>query len=81
MFCTDPVEPNKLIEAAKHENVNITHALTTHHHADHAGGNDKIAAAIKGIHVLGGDDRIPAMTKKVLLLFSPLLYPYCHSED
>jgi len=64
-FVVDPYDPNKLIERAEKENATITHALTTHHHNDHAGGNDKIASAIKGIEVYGGDDRIPAITKKV----------------
>jgi len=64
-FVVDPVEPNKLIETAKKENATITHALTTHHHHDHAGGNAAIAQAIKGIEVYGGDDRIPALTNKV----------------
>lgn len=64
-FAVDPVEPAKTIEAAKKENVTITHALTTHHHSDHAGGNEKLAGSVKGVEVVGGDDRIPAMNKKV----------------
>jgi len=64
-FAVDPVEPNKLLERAEAEQVTVTHALTTHHHHDHAGGNEKLATQVKGIEVFGGDDRIPAMTKKV----------------
>ena len=76
----DPVEPEKTLAAAKQENATITHALTTHHHSDHAGGNEKLAGAVKGVQVVGGDDRIPAMNKKVLfilflfLLFLPFLF-------
>jgi len=64
-FVVDPVEPQKLLDLAKKENVTVTHALTTHHHNDHAGGNKELASLVKGIEVLGGDDRIPAITKKV----------------
>jgi glyoxylase-like metal-dependent hydrolase (beta-lactamase superfamily II) len=44
--------------------------LTTHHHDDHAGGNEKLAEAVKGIEVVGGDDRIPALNKKVYIFSS-----------
>lgn len=47
--------------------VNLTQVLTTHHHWDHAGGNEKLVKAFKGaaLTVYGGDDRIGAMTQKV----------------
>jgi len=64
-FVVDPVEPDKLHELAKKESAHVTHALTTHHHHDHAGGNSKLAPIFPGIQVIGGDDRIPALTKKV----------------
>ncbi|KAL7746379.1 hypothetical protein RI367_008309 [Sorochytrium milnesiophthora] len=60
----DPVEPDKVIKAAQHHDVQLTHILTTHHHADHAGGNAKLASMIKPT-VVGGDDRIPALNKTV----------------
>lgn len=62
------MEPEKTLAAVKHENATLTHALTTHHHHDHAGGNEKLAGLVKGIEVVGGDDRIPAMNKKVIKL-------------
>jgi len=64
-FVVDPAEPEKVIEAAKREKVQITTVLTTHHHWDHAGGNEKISELISGLTILGGDDRIPALTNKV----------------
>jgi len=64
-FVVDPVEPQKLIDTAHKENATITHALTTHHHHDHAGGNKELASSVKDIQIFGGDDRIPALTKKV----------------
>lgn len=54
-----------MIEAAKKENATITHILTTHHHSDHAGGNEEISKLVKEVNVLGGDDRIPALSSKV----------------
>ena len=32
---------------------------------DHAGGNEKLAAAFPGVPVIGGDQRIPALTRTV----------------
>lgn len=62
----DPVEPEKCIALAQKENVKLTHVLTTHHHSDHAGGNDKISKLVDGIVISGGDDRIRALNKKVV---------------
>ena len=32
---------------------------------DHAGGNEKLVSLVTGLAVLGGDDRIGALTRKV----------------
>jgi len=61
----DPVEPEKCLNALKEENVKLTHILTTHHHWDHAGGNEEMCKLVKGLTVCGGDDRIGALNKKV----------------
>jgi len=61
----DPVEPQSVVKAVEEENVKLTAILTTHHHWDHAGGNEKMAAAVSGLTVYGGDDRIGALNKKV----------------
>lgn len=60
----DPVEPNKVLDAVKKEGVKLTSVLTTHHHWDHAGGNEKLVQKGK-LTVYGGDDRIGALTNKV----------------
>ena len=42
--------------------------LTTHHHADHSGGNAALAAALPGLPIVGGaaeDGRVPAATRLV----------------
>ena len=49
----DPVEPAKVIAAAEAEGVTISHVLTTHHHWDHAGGNNEIKGLVPGIRVVG----------------------------
>lgn len=38
----DPVDPDSVLQAVKDEEVNLTKILTTHHHWDHAGGNEKL---------------------------------------
>lgn len=55
-----------MVQAAKKEDATITHVLTTHHHGDHAGGNEAISKMIKDVKVLGGDERIPALNTKVI---------------
>lgn len=49
----------------KKHRVKLTTVLTTHHHWDHAGGNEKLLKLEPGLKVYGGDDRIGALTHKV----------------
>eukprot|EP00842_Homolaphlyctis_polyrhiza_P003697 jgi/Hompol1/4328/HPOL_007085-RA len=66
--CVDPAEADRFLAsvASLRPQANIQTLLTTHHHADHSGGNKAVAAAIPGIKVVGGDaDRIPAITQIV----------------
>ena len=45
--------------------VKIVAVLTTHHHWDHAQGNEEMAKSIEGLRVYGGDERMkPALTHK-----------------
>ena len=60
----DPVEPDKLVHVLD-KRYNLVSALTTHHHWDHSGGNEKLSKMFPGIPFYGGDDRIPALTHKV----------------
>ncbi|XP_041603400.1 hydroxyacylglutathione hydrolase, mitochondrial isoform X3 [Vulpes lagopus] len=64
----DPVQPQKVVEAVKKHGVRLTTVLTTHHHWDHAGGNEKLVKLEPGLKVCGGDDRIGALTQKVMHL-------------
>ncbi|KAM7275618.1 hypothetical protein ACFE04_017484 [Oxalis oulophora] len=62
----DPVEPEKVLEVAKQHGANLKLVLTTHHHWDHAGGNEKIKELVPGIKVLGGSiDNVKGCTDKV----------------
>ncbi|XP_057171513.1 hydroxyacylglutathione hydrolase, mitochondrial isoform X2 [Ursus arctos] len=61
----DPVQPQKVVETVKKHGVKLTTVLTTHHHWDHAGGNEKLVKLEPGLKVCGGDDRIGALTHKV----------------
>ncbi|XP_072931769.1 hydroxyacylglutathione hydrolase, mitochondrial [Epargyreus clarus] len=61
----DPVEPKTVLKAIEEHGVNLTTVLTTHHHWDHAGGNEDLVKLRPGLKVYGGDDRIGALTKKV----------------
>jgi len=36
----DPAEPTEVLNVVKREGVELTSLLTTHHHWDHAGGNE-----------------------------------------
>jgi len=61
----DPVDPDSVIKAVEEEGVKLTTVLTTHHHWDHAGGNKEIVSKVPDLVVIGGDDRIDGVTRKV----------------
>ncbi|XP_069503383.1 hydroxyacylglutathione hydrolase, mitochondrial isoform X1 [Ambystoma mexicanum] len=61
----DPVQPQKVVDAVKKHGVKLTTVLTTHHHWDHAGGNEKLVKLVSGLKVYGGDSRVGALTQKV----------------
>ncbi|XP_056389428.1 hydroxyacylglutathione hydrolase, mitochondrial isoform X2 [Hyla sarda] len=61
----DPVQPQKVVDAVKKHGVNLTSVLTTHHHWDHAGGNEKLVKMVPGLKVYGGDSRVGAVTQRV----------------
>ncbi|KAM3959200.1 hydroxyacylglutathione hydrolase tenzing norgay [Aphomia sociella] len=61
----DPVEPKTVLKAVQDNGLKLTTVLTTHHHWDHAGGNEDLVKMHPGLQVYGGDERIGALTKKV----------------
>ena len=60
---------SQLVETIKREGLTLTTILTTHYHADHAGGNHKmlqLMGARQGqIKVVGGDRSLQALTHPV----------------
>ncbi|KAK4579775.1 hypothetical protein RGQ29_029440 [Quercus rubra] len=62
----DPVEAEKVVQFAKQHGVLLKFVLTTHHHWDHAGGNEKIKELVPDIKVYGGSlDNVKGCTDKV----------------
>ncbi|KAM7494689.1 hypothetical protein LguiB_029298 [Lonicera macranthoides] len=62
----DPVEPEKVLQVAKDNGVDLKLVLTTHHHWDHAGGNEKIKDLVPGLKIYGGSiDNVKGCTNKV----------------
>lgn len=61
----DPYTPSVVLDAVEKAGVTVTQVLTTHHHHDHAGGNAELSGLKPGMTFYGGDDRIPALNKKV----------------
>lgn len=68
----DPVEPDRVLEVVKQEGVQLNQVLTTHHHWDHAGGNEALYQRFREnadwgeLRVYGGDDdRIDRLTHRV----------------
>eukprot|EP00933_Yihiella_yeosuensis_P084786 TRINITY_DN9945_c1_g1_i1.p1 TRINITY_DN9945_c1_g1~~TRINITY_DN9945_c1_g1_i1.p1 ORF type:complete len:257 (+),score=47.11 TRINITY_DN9945_c1_g1_i1:55-825(+) len=50
----DPAEAHIVLARAQEEGVQIVAVLTTHHHGDHAGGNNEMVKQVPGIKVYGG---------------------------
>lgn len=42
----DPYDASKISDAVKEQRVNVTNLITTHHHADHSGGNSKFVSTM-----------------------------------
>eukprot|EP01113_Clastostelium_recurvatum_P025152 TRINITY_DN3022_c0_g2_i1.p1 TRINITY_DN3022_c0_g2~~TRINITY_DN3022_c0_g2_i1.p1 ORF type:complete len:354 (-),score=79.43 TRINITY_DN3022_c0_g2_i1:58-1119(-) len=62
----DPAVPDRVLDAAQQEGVEkIDTILTTHHHWDHAGGNEQMLQAIPSVKIIGGDTRIKALNHRV----------------
>lgn len=57
------MDPDAVLAAVKKEKVNLKCVLTTHHHWDHAGGNENLVAKYPNeLQIYGGDERIGALT-------------------
>ncbi|ORZ21987.1 beta-lactamase-like protein [Absidia repens] len=59
----DPVEPEKVLNSLEdYSEYKLTTILTTHHHWDHSGGNNKLLKKIPGLTVYGGSDQVQGVT-------------------
>ncbi|XP_058278573.1 hydroxyacylglutathione hydrolase-like protein isoform X3 [Hirundo rustica] len=84
----DAAVPKRLLEIIRKENVVLRAILTTHHHWDHARGNEELAQLFPGLRVFGADERIGALTHKVThgqeLTFGAIrvrcLFTPCHTS-
>ncbi|XP_037544281.1 hydroxyacylglutathione hydrolase-like protein isoform X1 [Nematolebias whitei] len=61
----DPAVPHRLLEIVRREGLSLVAVLTTHHHWDHARGNEPLRKELPALKVYGGDDRIEGLTDKV----------------
>lgn len=50
----DPADAGAMVQAANRLDVRIKMVLTTHHHTDHAGGNQLMAKLLPGVAIIGG---------------------------
>ncbi|KRZ06388.1 putative E3 ubiquitin-protein ligase makorin-1 [Trichinella zimbabwensis] len=60
-----------ILNVLKQNNLTLTHVLVTHHHSDHAGGNEELSnilhsEGLSRVKFIGGDDRIPCLNEKVV---------------
>lgn len=86
----DPYDPEKLAAAANAAGVTIgTHLFTTHHHADHSGGNAAFVAKYPDAIVYAGSDKAPGATHllkhmetfKLGALDVTAVHTPCHTQD
>jgi hydroxyacylglutathione hydrolase len=64
----DPSEADPPLAAIARAGVKLAAILNTHHHWDHTGGNEAIAAAHPGVEIIGYEEdraRIPGITRGV----------------
>jgi hydroxyacylglutathione hydrolase len=89
----DPANPPEVTPVLKDQvssgKINLTAIINTHHHWDHAGGNEKVAAEFPSIPIIGGKgcqavSRTPKDGEKFSIgkdiSVTPLHTP-CHTQD
>lgn len=62
----DPAVPQPLLKLAGELDAAVTTSLTTHHHWDHAGGNEELATLVPGVEIIGSAyETAPAVTTRL----------------
>ncbi|KAI5932642.1 Hydroxyacylglutathione hydrolase-like protein [Manis javanica] len=64
-LAVDVAVPKRLLEIVVREGASLTTVLTTHHHWDHARGNAELVRLNPRLAVLGADERICALTRRL----------------
>jgi len=88
----DPAHPPEVLPVLEKQvndgKINLTAIVNTHHHGDHAGGNQKLLSVFKGKPVIAGKDcdgvtRTPADGEifKLGNISVKALYTPCHTQD
>ncbi|CAE6459754.1 unnamed protein product [Rhizoctonia solani] len=72
----DPFDVPKVKAQAEKEGVELTALITTHHHADHSGGNKEFHSVYPNAPVYDGDTFSVGENIKVKCLATP-----CHTQD
>ncbi len=57
----DPADPEPVVERVRSDGLDLRAVLCTHHHWDHAGGNEALARAFRGIDVVASAGDAPRM--------------------
>lgn len=84
----DPVDANKVVEFVRNKQLTLTSVLTTHHHWDHAGGNNNMLKLMPQLKVYGGEERVEGVTDivahgqkmKIGTLDVECLFTPCHTS-
>ncbi|XP_015732192.1 hydroxyacylglutathione hydrolase-like protein isoform X1 [Coturnix japonica] len=87
-IAVDAAVPKRLLEIVRKEDVVLRAILSTHHHWDHARGNEELVRLCPGLRVYGADERIGALTHRVApneeLTFGAIrvrcLFTPCHTS-
>ena len=66
-IAVDPADPDKVHQfLVHHNNAQLTHILTTHRHADHAGGNKTLKQLYPNVEIIGAEnEKVSAATRTV----------------
>lgn len=67
-FIVDPSEAEPVLEVLEREGLELVAVLNTHHHYDHVGGNESLAARFPGLPIIafeGDRGRVPGQTRGV----------------
>ncbi|EIW73671.1 hypothetical protein TREMEDRAFT_25740 [Tremella mesenterica DSM 1558] len=85
----DPWDAENISQYVKKEGVKVTSLITTHHHNDHSGGNEKFLSLHPGINAYGGSSKSAGTnvvvgdgdTFKIGNIDVRCMHTPCHTQD